>query len=138
RAALQDRRIGTKPHRAAHFAADPPFLQLVALHPFRHEADDRLVRGDKLSRVRSFDATKGPRRLNDSHLHSKADAEIRHTALAGQTCGTDFTFGTALAETARYQNPVDMFEKGHRILVLEDFTLDPVEIDLHFVGHAAM
>src|SRR5262249_10942036 len=126
------------PHRAAHITADAPFLQLVALHPFRHEADDWFARGDKFSRVRCLNPAKVPRRLNDSHLHAKADAEIRHAALARKTRRTDFALGAALAESARHQNAVHMFEKRHRVLALKHFALDPVEIDLHLIGHATV
>ncbi len=52
--------------------------------------------------------------------------------------GENFALGAALAEAARHQNAVDMFEERRRILVLEHFALDPVELDLHLVGDAAM
>ena len=50
----------------------------------------------------------------------------------------DFSGRTALAEAARHQNAVDMLEIGRRVLALEDLAVDPVEVDLHAVGDAAV
>src|SRR5882672_9386045 len=44
-AALEYRRIGAEPHGAAEVAVDAAPLQLVALHPFGHQADDWVGRG---------------------------------------------------------------------------------------------
>ena len=52
--------------------------------------------------------------------------------------GADFAFGAALAEAARHQDAVDVFEERRRVLVLEHLALDPVEIDLDLVGDAAV
>ncbi len=52
---LQDRRIGAKPHGAAEIAADAAFLQFVAFHPFGHQANDRLRRGDEFGRIGPLD-----------------------------------------------------------------------------------
>jgi len=56
----------------------------------------------------------------------------------GELRRADLAFGAALAEAAGHQNAVDVFEERRRVLVLEHFALDPVEIDLHLVGDAAM
>jgi len=50
----------------------------------------------------------------------------------------DLAFRAALSEPARHQNAVDVLQERRRILVLEHFGFDPVEIDLHLVGDAAM
>ncbi len=71
-------------------------------------------------------------------MHAEADAEIRHVALSGELRRADLALGAALAEAAGHQDAVDMLEKRRGILVLEHFALDPVEIDLHLVGDAAM
>src|SRR6266568_4018102 len=44
----------------------------------------------------------------------------------------------ARAEAAGHQDAVDMLQERRRILVLEHLALNPVEIDLHLVGDAAM
>ena len=65
-------------------------------------------------------------------------AGIRHTTFACKLRRPDFAFRATLTESARHQDAVDVLEKRCRILVLKDFRLDPVEIDFHFVGDAAM
>src|SRR5690242_569448 len=107
RAALQHRRVGAKPHRAAHIAGEPALLQLISLHPFGHETNDRLGCGDKFRGVGAFNAAKIPRCLDHGHLHAEANPEIRYTALTRELCGANFSFGAALTKSARYQNAVD-------------------------------
>src|SRR6202030_701379 len=135
-AAFQQRRIGAKPHGAAEVAADAPLLQLVALEPFRHQADYGLRRRAEFAGVRLGDAAQVSRRLDHRHLHAEADAEIGHVALAGELRRTDLAFGAALAEPAGHQDAVDMPQERRRILALEHFAFDPVEIDLDLVGDA--
>ena len=77
-------------------------------------------------------------RLDHRHLHAEADAEIRHVALARELRRADLAFGAALAEAARHQDAVDVFEERRRVFLLEHLGLDPVEIDLHLVGDAAV
>ena len=78
------------------------------------------------------------RRLDHRHLHAEADAEIRHVALARELRRADLAFRAALAEAARHQDAVDVLEERRGILLLEHLGLDPVEIDLHLVGDAAV
>src|SRR6266849_6627907 len=52
---------------AAEIAIPRAFLQLVALEPFGHEADDRLARRAELARVRLLDAAQIARRLDHGH-----------------------------------------------------------------------
>ena len=113
-------------------------LQLVALQPFGHQADDRLAGRAELGRARVLDAGEVARRLDHRHLHAEADAEIRHVALARELRRADLALGAALAEAARHQDAVDVLEERRRVLLLEDLALDPVEIDLHLVGDAAV
>jgi hypothetical protein len=47
-------------------------------------------------------------------------------------------FPRRAGKTAGHQNAVDVLEERRRILVLRHLALDPVEIDLHLVGDAAM
>src|SRR5262252_2662608 len=137
-AALEDRRIGAKAHGAAEIAVDAASLALVALHPLGHQTDHRFGGRTEFGRVRLLDATEVARRFDDGHLHSEADSEIRHLALARELDGPDFPFGAALAEPARDQNAVHVLEKRRRILAFEHLRFDPIEIDADFVGDAAV
>src|SRR5262249_16402094 len=112
--------------------------QFLALHPFGHETDDRLGRRAELGRARILDARKVAGDLDDRHLHAEADAEIRHAALARIARRTDLAFGAALAEAARNEDAVHVLEIGRGVLLLESLRLDPLQIDLHLVGNAAM
>ena len=96
------------------------------------------LRRAELGGVRLLDADEIARGLDHRHLHAEADAEIRHVALARELRRADLALGAALAEAAGHQNAVDVFEERRGILVLEHLALDPVEIDLHLVGDAAM
>src|SRR6516162_4360008 len=138
RAALQHRRVRAQPHGAAHIAGQPALLQLISLHPFGHEADDRLRRSDKFRGVGGFNAAKIPRRLDHGHLHAEANSEIRHATLARELRGANLSLGAALTKSARHQNAVNMFKKRYRILVLEHLAFDPIKIDLDLVGYPAM
>ncbi len=77
-------------------------------------------------------------RFDHRHLHAEADAEIRHVALARELRRADFSLRAALAEAAGHQDAVDVFEERRRVFLLEHLGLDPVEIDLHLVGDAAV
>src|SRR5205085_5371213 len=72
------------------------------------------------------------------HLHAEADAEIRDLALAREPRRADLALGAALPEAARDEDAVNAFQERSRVLALEDLALDPVEVDLHLVGDAAM
>src|ERR1700733_1410116 len=136
--ALERRWIGAKPHSATEIAGPGSLLQFIAAQPFRHQADQRFGRGAEFRRIRLFNADQIARGLDYRHLHSEADAEIRHVALARDLRGADLALRAALAETAGHQNAIDVFQERRGILVLEHLALDPVEIDLHLVGDAAM
>src|SRR5262249_43469056 len=110
-AALEHCRIGAEPHGAAEVALHAAPLQLVALHPFRHQPDDGFGRGPEFGRVRVLDAAQVACRLDHRHLHAETDAEIRHLTLARELRRLDLAFRAALAETARDENAVDVFEE---------------------------
>src|SRR5215813_4316166 len=105
-AALENRRIGAEAHGAAEIAVDTASLELVALHPLRHQTDHRFGGPTEFGRVRLLDPAEVARRFDDGHLHSEANSEIRQLALAREPNGPDFPFGAALAEAARNQNAV--------------------------------
>ena len=58
--------------------------------------------------------------------------------LAGELDRRNLALGTALAETARNQDAVDLLEMVDGVLALEDLRIDPVEVDLDVVGDAAV
>ena len=76
--------------------------------------------------------------FDDGHLHAEADAEEGDVALAGETHGFDFADGAALAEAAGDEDAVHAVKLLHGVGLLEDFGIDPVELDFDVVGDAAM
>ncbi len=52
--------------------------------------------------------------------------------------GADFAFGAAFAKTTRHKDGVIAFEMRRGVLIIENLRIDPIDIDLHTVGHAAM
>src|SRR5579863_3086792 len=137
-AAPQARGIGAKPHRSAEIAVLRSLFEFVAAQPFGHQTHDRFWRRTEFGGIGFRDADKIAGSLDHGHLHTETDAEIRHVALARELGRANFSLGTALAEAARNQDAVDVLEERRRIFVFEDLALDPVEVDLHFVGDTAM
>src|SRR5262249_62209932 len=137
-AALKDRWIGAEAHGAAEIAMQTARLEFVALHPLGHQSDHRLGSRPELGRVCLLDAAEVARRLDDGHLHSEANPEIWHLALARELYGPDFSLSAALAEAARDQNAVHVLEERCRILALEHLGFDPIEFDADLVGDAAV
>src|SRR6476646_12028570 len=136
--ASQYRIIGAKTHGAAEVAALGALLQLIAFEPFGHQPYYWLGRLAEFRGIGVFDSAQVTRGFHDRHLHAEADSEIRHVPFARELCRLDLPFGAALSEPAGYKNAVNVFEKWCRIFALEHLGLDPVEIDLHFVGDAAV
>ncbi len=91
-----------------------------------------------LARAGAFEAGQIARGLDHRHVQAVADAEERHLALAREFHRAHLAFGAALAETARHQDAVDVLEERGRVVALEDLAVDPVHMDLHIVGDAAM
>src|SRR3546814_15797070 len=79
-------------------------LQLVAAHPFGHQADQRLVGRAEFGAAGLLDAGLAAGVFDHRHLHTEADAEIRHLAFTRQGHRADFAFRTAIAEAARHQD----------------------------------
>src|SRR5579875_127482 len=134
----EPRRIGAEAHGAAEIAVGLALLELVALHPFGHQADHRLGAGPELGRARAVEAGQVPRRLDHRHLHAEADAEIRHFPFARESGRLDLAFAAALAESTRHQDAVHAFERAHGVVLLEDFAVEPIELDADVVGDAAV
>src|SRR6202012_1406562 len=99
-----------------------------------HEADDWFVARTEFGRAGMRHAGQVACRLDHRHLHTEADAEEGHAALAGEAHGMHLTLGAALAESARHEDAVDAFEVMHRILALEDLRIEPAQIDMDIVG----
>ena len=70
----------------------------------------------------------------------KQTPKIGHLALAGELRGADHALRAPLAEAAGHQDAVDALQPrgGRAVVALEGLALDPVEIDLHLVGDAAV
>src|SRR5262245_64568620 len=77
---LEHRLIGSEPHGAAEITAGATLLELVAAHPFGHQADDRLAGGPELGGGCTLDPDEIAGRLDAGHLHPEADAEERNLA----------------------------------------------------------
>ena len=71
-------------------------------------------------------------------MQAVADAEERHLALAREFHRADLAFGSAFAEAAGHQDAIDILQKDRGVLALEHFAVDPVQMDFHIVGQAAM
>ena len=77
-------------------------------------------------------------RLDDGHLHAKADAQIGHVVLACELGRLDLALGAAFAEAAGHEDRVVVLEIGGGVLAVEELGIDPAHLDLHPVRHAAM
>ena len=137
-AAREHRIVSAKTHCAAEIAARAALLQLVTLEPFRHQPDDGFGRCAELCRVGTLDAAQIARCFKYGHLHPETDAEVWNVPLARELRRSDLSFRATLAEPARHQDAVDVLEKRRRVLAFENLGLDPVEIDLHFIGNSAV
>ena len=135
----QFRVVGTEPHRSAEITAGFTLLQPLFGHPFGDDADHRLIGftefGGGRLRITGF-----ARGFDAGHLHTQADAEERHLALACETHRGDLALAPALAKATRHENRVHRFELGGDvgILALEDLGIDPLHIDLDAVRHPAV
>src|SRR3569623_612659 len=96
--------IGAEPHGPAEVTLHGPFDLFVALGPFVHEPDDRVLGRPELGRTRSLDAGLVPRRFDAGHLHAEADAEVRDIFDACKACRLDLAARTALTKTAGDQD----------------------------------
>src|SRR5262245_16538209 len=96
-AACEYRIIGAKAHGAAKVAARAALLQLVALEPFRHQANPGLARGTECGGVRFFDAAQLAAASNYAHLHREPDAEERPVPLPGASAPAERSSPAALA-----------------------------------------
>src|SRR6185503_10314964 len=133
-------RVGAEAHGAAEVAAPGALLQALLAHPFGDEADDRLADLAELAGAGAFQARGVPRRLDAGHLHAEADAEEGDVAGAGEVDGGDLALAAALAEAAGDEDGVARLEdrRDLGILMLEQFRVQPADVDLHPVGEAAM
>ena len=111
---------------------------LVALGPFGHQTDHRMLRLADLRGACALKTGEIARGLDHRHVQAVADAEERHFAFAREFHRVDFSLRAALAEAAGHQDAVDVLQECRRIGPLEDFAVDPVEMDLHIVRDAAM
>src|SRR5690606_15698280 len=100
-AILQRSLVGAQTHRAAEIAGCTALFKHIALQPFGHEADYRLLGRAELGRRRVLDPGERASSFNAGHLHAETDAEIRHLAFACKACGSNLALRSALTEAAR-------------------------------------
>ena len=76
--------------------------------------------------------------LHHRHLHAQADSKKRYLVFPRIPNSGNFSLGAAIAETAGNQNAVDLLEDGLSAFLFDLFRFDAVEIDLNFIGNAAV
>ena len=136
----QRRLISAQPHRAAQIAAFFALLDAFFAHPFRDDANDRLVCRAKFGGGGVGDARKVPRGFHTGHLHPEANAEIGHLPFTGEADAGNLAFRPAFAKGAGDEDGVQRLQSGGDITVfrLKQFRVDPLDVDLHTVGNATM
>ena len=97
------------PPRLPRFVA---LLQLVAFHPFRHQADDRIAVLPELAGTDIVQARLVPCDFDHRHLQAEAYAKKRHFSFAGELHCLDLALCAAFAEAARHQNAVNILERS--------------------------
>ena len=82
------------------------------------------------------------RKLDAGRLHAQADAEIRNFLLARVADGVQHALDAALAEAARHQDAVVVFELRLVIAIAvfasKPFGFDPVQVQLQVVRQRAV
>src|SRR3546814_752823 len=132
--------IGAEPHRAAEIAPRLALLEARFGHPFGDKADHGFVGRAKFGRRRLLDSRQVPYALDARHLHAEADAEIGHAVFAREADAGDLAFRPARSERAGHEDRVARFELRGDVAVagLEQFGVDPADVDLHAIGDAAV
>ena len=135
--------IGAKAHGAALVIAHFAFNLVVALDPFlqviNHRRKAFLARFVvKLLRACVVQLSEVARSLNDRHLHPKANTQIWHFAFAGELRGLDLALGPAFAKATGHKDRVEAFQVRGRVFAVKEFGIDPLNLDLDPVCHAAV
>ena len=119
----------------------PPKPRFCSSLPFIHSVI-RPTTGSRVARIRSSSPASMPQRFRAASITAicmPKQMPKYGTCRSRANCAARiFALGAALAEAARHQDAVDMFEERRRVLVLEHLAFDPVEIDLDLVGDAAV
>ena len=134
------RLVGPEPHGAAEIGLRRAPLQPFRAHPLGDEADHRLRGLAEFGGRGRGDAGLVPRRLDARHLHAEADAEEGDVAFAGEFDRGDLALAAALAKAAGDENAVHRLQFGDDVgfRMLEQFGVDPLDIDLDPIGDAAV
>src|SRR5580700_11640972 len=115
-------------HGAAKFFHAAQLAQLVD-----HSMRRRLI---ELARIRIRQSYDIAGKLHASGLHSQANAKVRNLILTGVANRDQHPFNSALAKTARNQQPVITFElrfDAALVASLEALGLNPVQLKLQIV-----
>ena len=132
--------ISAEAHRSAEVAIGRALLQSLLAHPFSDQSNDWLRSLAEFGGRGLAYPGQVPRAFDARHLHAEANAEERNFALAGEFDRSDLSLAAALAEPARNEDAVQRLELGDdvRIGMLEQFGVNPLDVDLRAVGDAAM
>src|SRR3984957_12952443 len=123
-----------RPASEAHGAAE-----LVDALQFAQLEDDAVRRaGVEFGGIGFLKSGHVTRELNHLRLHTEADAEERHFALAGIANGVQHPIDAALAEAAGHQNAIVTFELMFPIGAMYALGLNPMNVDLQLVRGGAV
>ena len=101
-----------KAHCAAEIALfSTNFDIAIFITPFGNERHNRVLTvWHKFRRVGVFHACNVTREFDQRNLHTQADAQIRNFVFTRIACGSDLAFNTTVAEAARDQDSIQIFQ----------------------------
>src|SRR4029079_1099786 len=92
----------------------------------------------EFARISARQPANVPGKLDHGHLHAETDAEKRNFVFARVTDRSNFPFATPIAEAARNQNAIGIFEKRVGVFLFDLLRLDAVEIDSNLIGNSSV
>ena len=132
--------ISAEPHRTAQVGICAALLQPLGAHPLGDDPDHWLVGRTEFGRAGRRDPGSIARSFDAGHLHTQTDPEERDIAFTREADRGDLAFGAAHPEPAGHEDAVHRLEPRNDLVVagLECFGIDPADVDLDPVGHAAV
>jgi len=85
-----------------------------------------------------FQAANVASKFYDGHLKAETQAEIRQIVFAGVFYTSDFSFGTACSETARYDNSANVRKLLGDVVVGDVRCFNPFDIDFCSESYAGV
>src|ERR671913_1251260 len=92
----------------------------------------------KFTGVSALETADVSRKLNYRHLHAQTDPKERNLIISRITNRRDFSFAAAITEPSRDQESIDFIENRLDTLLLDFLRFDAIEMNLNFVGDAAV